>query len=172
MRSETLLRLAVLGAALLALSACDTLRREAGMTKQAPDEFAVVTKAPLIIPPDFNLHPPAPGAPPLNQEGPTDSAQTALFNSSDPQTVAAGMGGNLTLGERMLLANAGVQNADPAIRAELQADSRNSSAAADQSFTDRVLSGSLTARTDAKPAAKPAPAAAPKKDSGGGFDWF
>src|ERR1700744_4215893 len=135
MRSEAFLRLAVLGAALLALSACDTLRREAGLTKQAPDEFAVVTKAPLIIPPDFNLHPPAPGAPPLNQEGPTDTAETALFNSSDPQTVAAGMGGNLTLGERMLLANAGVQNADPAIRAELQADERNSAAAADQSFT-------------------------------------
>ena len=103
MRSETVLRLAIVGTALLALSACDTLRREAGMTKQSPDEFAVVTKAPLIIPPDFNLHPPAPGAPPLNQQGPTDSAQTALFNSSDPQTVAAGMGGNLTLGERMLL---------------------------------------------------------------------
>src|ERR1700761_2388309 len=143
MRSETLLRLALAGIALSALSACDTLRREAGLTKQAPDEFAVMTKAPLIIPPDFNLHPPAPGAPPLNQEGPTDSAQTALFNSSDPQTVAAGMGGNLTLGERMLLANAGVQNADPAIRAQLQADARASAAAADQSFTDRLLNGSL-----------------------------
>ena len=172
MRSETLLRLAVAGAALLALSACDTLRREAGMTKQAPDEFAVVTKAPLIIPPDFNLHPPAPGAPPLNQQGPTDSAQTALFNSSDPQTVAAGMGGNLTLGERMLLANAGAQNADPTIRAELQADARSSAAAADTSFTDRMLSGSLTARTDAKPVDKRTPQAAPKKDSGGWFDWL
>jgi hypothetical protein len=168
MRCEILLRLTVLGAAMLALSACDTLRREAGMTKQAPDEFAVVTKAPLIIPPDFNLHPPAPGAPPLNQEGPTDTAQTALFNSSDPQTVAAGMGSNMTLGERMLLANAGVQNADPAIRAELQADARNSAAAADQSFTDRVLNGSLSPRIDPpKPAAKPA-----AKDSGGWFDWL
>jgi Protein of unknown function (DUF3035) len=170
MRSETLLRLALAGAALLALSACDTLRREAGMTKQAPDEFAVVTKAPLIIPPDFNLHPPAPGAPPLNQLDPTDSAQSALFNSTDPQTVAAGMGGNMTMGERMLLANAKAQNADPAIRAELQADARASAAAADQSFTDRVLNGSVSARTDAKPAGKPAEA--PKKDSGGWFDWL
>src|ERR1700760_2942128 len=110
MRFENLLRLGVIAALGLSLSACDSLRREAGMTKQAPDEFAVVTKAPLIIPPDFNLHPPAPGAPPLNQLDPTDSAQTALFSSSDPQTVAAGMGGNLTMGERMLLANAGVQN--------------------------------------------------------------
>ena len=171
MRSKTFLRLAVLGAVelalMLSLSACDTLRRDAGLTKQAPDEFAVVTKAPLIIPPNFNLRPPAPGAPPLNQEDPTDSAQAALFSSSDPQTVAAGMGGNLTMGERMLLANAGVQNTDPAIRAELQADARNSAAAADQSFTDRVLSGSLSPRTD------PVKPRAPKKDdSGGWFDWL
>ena len=169
MRSKLIVTMLLASAACVVLSGCDSLRREAGLTKQSPDEFAVVTKAPLIIPPDFNLHPPAPGAPPLNQEGPTDTAQTALFNSSDPQTVAAGMGGNLTLGERMLLANAGVQNADPSIRAELQADARTSAAAADQSFTDRVLSGSLTARADAKPG-QPAPA--PKKDSGGWFDWF
>src|SRR5580658_9679275 len=111
MRSKTFFRLAVLGAVELALtlSACDSLRRDAGLTKQAPDEFAVVTKAPLIIPPNFNLRPPAPGAPPLNQQDPTSNAEAALFNSSDPSTVAAGMGGSYTMGERMLLANAGVQ---------------------------------------------------------------
>ena len=168
MRSDFYIRLAVFGAVAFSLSACDSLRREAGLTKQAPDEFAVVTKAPLIIPPNFNLRPPAPGAPPLNQEGPTDTAQSALFNSSDPQTVAAGMGNNMSLGERMLLANAGVQNADPAIRAELEADARASAAAADQSFTDRVLNGSVTPRANPpKAVEKPA-----EKDSGGWFDWL
>src|ERR1700744_646537 len=126
MRSELIVRFAVGCAVAFSLSACDTLRREAGLTKQAPDEFAVVTKAPLIIPPNFNLHPPAPGAPPLNQQDPTSNAEAALFNSSDPSPVAAGMGGSFTMGERMLLANAGVQNTDPAIRAELQADARSS----------------------------------------------
>jgi hypothetical protein len=150
----------------LMLSACDSLRREAGLTKQAPDEFAVVTKAPLIIPPNFNLRPPAPGAPPLNQEDPEGTAQAALFNGSDPATVAAGMPSNISLGQRMLLANAGAQNADPAIRAELQADSRASSAAADQSFTDRVLNGALS------PSTVPKKPAAPKPSSGGWFDWL
>src|SRR5476649_1320188 len=107
MRSEAFLRLALAGTVLLALSACDTLRREAGLTKQAPDEFAVVTKAPLIIPPNFNLRPPAPGAPTLNQEDPTNSAEAALFNGSDPATVAASMPTSISLGERMLLATAG-----------------------------------------------------------------
>src|SRR6185437_15451701 len=94
MRSA-IIRVAMTSAAVLALgvalSGCNTLRREAGLTKQAPDEFAVVTKAPLIIPPNFNLRPPAPGAPPLNQEDPEGTAQVALFNGSDPATVAAGM---------------------------------------------------------------------------------
>jgi hypothetical protein len=169
MRSDWFLRLAVVGAAELALtlslSACDSIRREAGLTKQAPDEFAVVTKAPLIIPPNFNLRPPAPGAPPLNQEDPTNSAEAALFNGSDPATVAAGMPSSVSLGERMLLANAGVQNTDPAIRAELAADSRSASAAADQSFTDRVLKGTLSPSTVPK---KPAPS----NNSGGWFDWL
>ncbi len=49
-------------------------------------------------------------------------AQSTLFNSSDPATVAQGMRGNFTPGEKMLLANAGVQNADPTIRGNLQSD--------------------------------------------------
>src|ERR1700744_6010569 len=93
--------LAVLSVCALLLAGCDTLREEAGLTKESPDEFAVTTKAPLIIPPDFNLHPPSPGAAPLNQQDPTGEAQAALFNSSDPQTVAAGMRGNFTPGEKM-----------------------------------------------------------------------
>ena len=170
MRSKTIFRFAVISAVevalALSLSACDSLRRSAGLTKQPPDEFAVVTKAPLIIPPNFNLRPPAPGAPPLNQEDPTGSAQAALFNGSDPATVAAGMPASISLSERMLLANAGAQNTDPAIRAELAADSRASAAAADQSFTDKVLNGTISPSTVPK---KQAPTAS---SSGGWFDWF
>ena len=146
----------------VSLSGCDTLRREAGLTKQTPDEFAVMTKAPLIIPPNFNLQPPAPGAPPLNQLDPTSSAQVALF-TSDTQMAAQSFNGSYSQGERMLLATAGAQNADPSIRAQLQAEDRAQAAAADQSFTDRVLNGKVT------PAAKKP---VPQKSSGGWFDWF
>ena len=54
--------LALCGAA-LAVSGCSSMRDAAGLTKRSPDEFAVSTKAPLVIPPDFNLRPPMPGAP-------------------------------------------------------------------------------------------------------------
>src|SRR3569833_69827 len=118
MRSMRVLCVAALGASLVALAACDTLRDEAGLTKQSPDEFAVTTKAPLIIPPDFNLRPPSPGAAPLNQTDPTSSAELAMFNTADPATVAAQMPGNYSASEKMLLANAKVQNADPTVRAQ------------------------------------------------------
>src|SRR6201996_5841086 len=107
------------------LAGCDGLRQAAGLTKKSPDEFAVTTKAPLVIPPDFNLRPPLPGAPPTNTLDPSSNAEIALFsNTTDPQTVAAGMRGNYTPGEKMLLANAKVQQADPGIRARLNADQR------------------------------------------------
>ena len=33
------------------------------LNRDRPDEFAVQRQAPLVVPPDFNLEPPAPGAP-------------------------------------------------------------------------------------------------------------
>jgi len=158
------LRFVLLGACLASLAACDSLRAEAGLTKAPPDEFAVTTKAPLVVPPDFNLRPPSPGAAPLNQTDPTSAAEAAMFSPTDPQTAAAQMTGNYSMGERMLLANAGVQSADPTIRADLQSDERNMQAA-DPSFTDKILG------TPAKKA--PAAKGTNNNSSGGGwFDWF
>jgi hypothetical protein len=164
----------------LALSGCSSFREAAGLGKKSPDEFAVTTKAPLIIPPDFNLRPPSPGAPPANQLDPTSTAQGAMFAGADPQTVAAGMRGNYTPAEKMLLANARVQNADPGVRAKLQTDARVMQNA-DPDFTDRVLGSGATPDTLGKPvnadaevskgraSGKAAPA---KEESGGWFDWF
>jgi len=49
---------AVLG---LTVAACGGLKNDLGLSKEAPDEFAVVRNAPLSLPPDFNLRPPRPG---------------------------------------------------------------------------------------------------------------
>jgi hypothetical protein len=161
-----------------ALSGCDSLRQMAGLNKKSPDEFAVTTKAPLVIPPDFNLRPPLPGAPPTNALDPSSAAQAALFAAADPQTAAASIGGNYTPGERMFLANAKAQTADPGIRARLNADQRAAVQNADRSFTDRVL-GTAATPDNGKPVNADAEVnkgkrtGAPKKeDSGGWFDWL
>jgi Protein of unknown function (DUF3035) len=48
------------GLSLLGLEGCGALRKVAGTAKNPPDEFAVVSRPPLILPPDFTLKPPAP----------------------------------------------------------------------------------------------------------------
>src|SRR5271169_5819192 len=50
----------LLGASLLA--GCSDLKQMVGIDETMPDEFAVESRAPLTIPPDFNLRPPEPGA--------------------------------------------------------------------------------------------------------------
>jgi len=184
MRSEMKLLNAALalGLCTVVLSGCDSIRKVAGLNKKSPDEFAVTTKAPLVIPPDFNLRPPMPGAPPTNQLDPSSNAEAALFTNVDPQTVANGMRGNYTPGEKMLLANAKIQRADPAIRARLNADQRAAVQNADRSFTDRVLNTAASLDTGkavnadaeiAKGSKKPGSARPVKKEeSGGWFDWF
>src|SRR5438046_9990780 len=96
--ARTLRFIALSGMALL-LIGCDSIREAAGVVKEPPDEFAVVTKSPLVAPPDFNLRPPKPGAQPTNQSSPTDSAQAALFGA-DPATPAAQLPSNCSPDER------------------------------------------------------------------------
>ena len=60
-------RLPILIAALVSLpllvGGCSNIRETLGLSKQSPDEFKVVSRAPLSMPPDYNLKPPTPGAP-------------------------------------------------------------------------------------------------------------
>jgi Protein of unknown function (DUF3035) len=46
----------------LAMSGCTDMKRAIGLEKTSPDEFAVESRAPLEMPPDFDLRPPQPGA--------------------------------------------------------------------------------------------------------------
>lgn len=59
-------RCAVSAAVCLWLVACDntTISETIGMNREAPDEFTVVSRPPLSLPPEFTLRPPRPGEPP------------------------------------------------------------------------------------------------------------
>ena len=39
----------------LALGGCGGVRQSLGLVRTSPDEFAVVAKPPLVLPPDFGL---------------------------------------------------------------------------------------------------------------------
>ena len=49
------------------------------LNRERPDEFAVQRQAPLVVPPDFNLVPPAPGAPRPSEGTAAEQALEALF---------------------------------------------------------------------------------------------
>ncbi len=129
------------------LVACDSFRSAIGTSKEPPDEFAVVTKSPLIIPPDYHLKPPKPGAPPLNQVSPTDSAEAALY-SDDPKAVAGAISGNYSEGEKLLMAQTGAASASDSIRQQIAADNSNDDSA-DESFTDQLLFNTANSTGDA-----------------------
>lgn len=49
------------------------------LNRERPDEFAVQRQAPLVVPPDFSLVPPAPGAPRPSEGTAAEQALEALF---------------------------------------------------------------------------------------------
>jgi hypothetical protein len=101
------------------LSACSGLRKQLGLEKSSPDEFRVVSRAPLTLPPDFNLRPPEPGAPRPQVGTPADQAKRAVFRVGDDQKPAVSEVmpyDGRSYGERALLVAAGAENADPEIR--------------------------------------------------------
>ncbi|HEX8225824.1 MAG TPA: DUF3035 domain-containing protein [Allosphingosinicella sp.] len=74
-----------LGAAMatLLLAGCGT----AGIaSRERPDEFAVTRNAPLVIPPDYNLAPPATGAPVAQGADSRTQALEALFGGPAPRS--------------------------------------------------------------------------------------
>jgi hypothetical protein len=60
------------------LSGCGDFRKAVGMDRSGPDEFAIESRAPLTIPPDFELRPPKPGAPRPQEGSPADRARKVI----------------------------------------------------------------------------------------------
>src|SRR5581483_6553192 len=65
------------------LTGCTGFKQTIGLEPTAPDEFAVESRAPLTVPPEFDLRPPAPGAPRPQDVNPAASAQQAM-NAAGP----------------------------------------------------------------------------------------
>src|ERR1700744_2239873 len=119
--------IAVLG---MGLAGCQTTAKALGMTKVTPDEFRVVTKAPLTVPPDYSLRPPTPGEPRPQELQPESAARSALLGIRASQ--------DRDEGEKLFVARAGGDKADPLVRYVVD-DEFGSVAHKDSSFADRVL---------------------------------
>ncbi|WP_422362599.1 DUF3035 domain-containing protein [Pyruvatibacter mobilis] len=126
------------GALLLAGCGGGGLDDALGLGKNPPDEFAIVTKAPLAIPPDYALRPPQPGASPRQSRSAQELAASALYGESgDVSSRALGQPGGSS-GEAALLANAGATNASPEVRKLIESEYQ-SLIDADKTFADRII---------------------------------
>ena len=72
------------GITVVVLSACSQgQKEELGLIKKAPDEFSVVTRAPLSVPPEYTLRPPKPGAQRPMEQTMQEQARQTLFGVED-----------------------------------------------------------------------------------------
>ena len=121
------------------LAGCQSTQKALGMSKVTPDEFRVVTKAPLVVPPDYALRPPAPGEPRPQELQPESAARNALLGAREAEQRSDG--------EKLLVSKAGADKADPLVRYVVD-DEFGDIAHKDRSFADRVMFW----KKDAKPA--------------------
>jgi hypothetical protein len=123
---------------LLLLTGCEGVRRSLGIDKSPPDEFQVYSRAPLVLPPDYGLRPPQPGAARPQDVTPSQQARQTVFRAGETQTPANLAGGNRSPGELALLKEAGAGNVDPGIR-QLVNEESTRLLEADRSFVDKLL---------------------------------
>lgn len=120
------------GLVAVSLSACGEAKKAMGFEKTAPDEFAVVARAPLSLPPNYELRPPQPGAV-RPQEGTTREQARAVLTGQR----AVG-GGGRSEGVVALLEKAGAGHAPADIRATINRELA-ALAEEEESFTDRLV---------------------------------
>jgi hypothetical protein len=124
-----------LGCALVLLGGCATgdLTRTFGLNRDSPDEYTVTTRAPLSMPPDYNLRPPRPGVPRPQEQSERDQAAAALV----PQLALGSPQGDASPGQAALL-----QETGPAAPADIRAkvDQEANQSKEDVGFINNLLS--------------------------------
>ncbi|TAH36023.1 MAG: DUF3035 domain-containing protein [Alphaproteobacteria bacterium] len=117
-----------------ALTGCSDFKDNLGLSRPSPDEFRVVSRAPLVLPPDFTLRPPANGAANLGAVTPRTKAESALLGT-DPNTKKSDA--KLSNGESKLLDLTGGDKSDPSIKATIDRESAQL-AEANKTLLDKI----------------------------------
>ena len=111
MRYFTRIAIALGGTAMLAACGGGGL-----LTRERPDEFAVQRQAPLVVPPDFQLVPPEPGAPRPAEGTAAQQALEALFGGpaerSQVESNVLNRAGEPEIGIRTIVGDPGTHSVD------------------------------------------------------------
>lgn len=117
------------GVSVLALGACSSVSSALGAERTTPDEFKVVTKAPLSVPPEYSLRPP-----------PAGQAQPAEVVAASDRTLSFGqdLGVNASASEKLLVRSAGAIAVSPVIRSQVDFEEAGI-IRKNRTFADRVI---------------------------------
>lgn len=126
---QDLLKLSVVAIVGLSMTGCTSVSKRLGLTKEAPNEFNILTKAPLIVPPEYSLRPPRIGESSEENNYSQEAARQALVGDIDDAEPSQG--------EIILLSKSNAVRANPEIR--LVIDGQNSVERKTTGFADRVL---------------------------------
>lgn len=112
--NKKLIHILILSGAALSVTACEKTKEQFDFSKKAPDEFAVVRRAPLEMPPEFSLPAPQPGAQRPQEKATTELAREAVLGESAAPQEQADTG--TSEGENILLQKTGAAAASSDIR--------------------------------------------------------
>lgn len=101
----------------LSIGGCSKTEEALGLTKKSPDEFKVLKRAPLSMPPDYALRPPTPGAPRPQEQATAEMAAQTVFGAPQQENVSAP-----SSSASLLLQQAGADNVDPDIRQKVTSE--------------------------------------------------
>jgi hypothetical protein len=125
--------------AIAGTAGCGNFRESLGLNKNPPDEFRVVSREPLTVPPDFELRAPEAGGEQTTRRSAREQAEQTVFTGEDAPANDGFDGANgMSRGETALLAQAGAQNVDPDIRRTIARETDRLEQA-ERSFVNRLI---------------------------------
>ncbi len=140
--NSTLKNTVAAGVCALSLVSCSNAKEQLGLNKQAPDEFAVVKRAPLEMPRDYDrLPPPRPGAGRPQERKPVDEARQTVFGDALRGET------NVSGSESSLLDEAKAYEADPEIRQVIDQEAAEA-AEKERPVADRLLNWASSGGTE------------------------
>jgi hypothetical protein len=100
--------------AMIGLAAMAAVGATACSSMTTPDEFRVVRKAPLTVPPEYNLRPPSPGSARPQELSAESQARVAVFGTD--------FGAGASEGEKLFIKAAGGDAVDRSVRSQVDFD--------------------------------------------------
>ncbi len=117
------------------LAACgggEDMKEKLGLKIAPPDEFSVVTRAPLAVPPDFTLRPPRPGEGRPNELTVREQAKQTVFGVNSKPSAERSTSQNTFLNKL------GASKSDPNIRSSIDTEIKDLEES-DQPVAEKLL---------------------------------